>query len=87
MLAYAVWHIHHMNLAADESHLGPEGNVDFDECRDDMKLIGIYSSERLAKEAISRTQVRRGFSEEPRCFLVQEHVVDEDNWTDGFVTV
>jgi hypothetical protein len=30
---------------------------------------------------------RPGFADEPECFSVDAYALDEDNWTDGFVTV
>lgn len=87
MNAYIVWHVHHFELVSGASHRDEDGhviNLDEDE---DLKVIGVYSSEQLADEAIGRARLLVGFRDEPDCFVVSEYEVDEDKWTDGFVTV
>jgi hypothetical protein len=82
-----VWHVHHFELPEGVSHRDESGvvlNLDVDE---DVKIIGIYSSEDAADEAIARARLLEGFRKEPDCFIVKEFTVDEDKWTDGFVTV
>jgi hypothetical protein len=59
--AHIVWHVHHFDLVAGASHRDEDGhviNLDEDE---DLKVIGVYSSEPLAGEAIERARLLEGF--------------------------
>jgi hypothetical protein len=83
---YIVWHIHHFELALGESHRDEDGdviNLDEDE---DLKVIGVYSGELSAGTAIERARLLEGFRAEPDCFVVSTYKLDEDKWTDGFIT-
>jgi len=53
---------------------------------EDDKLIGIYSSKKLAIEARERTAKFRGFSDNLDGFIIDEYKLDEDNWTTGFTS-
>lgn len=53
---------------------------------DDVKIIGVYSSEKLALAAQERAMQLPGFRDTPKGFHVDAYVVDEDNWVEGFVT-
>jgi hypothetical protein len=87
MNAHVLWHIHHFELPAGISHREEDGQVvNLDE-NEDRKVIGVYSSKQLAGQAIERARLLDGFRDEPDCFIVAEYKVDEDKWTDGFVTV
>jgi hypothetical protein len=68
-------------------HRDSSGEVLIDDDFDDVKIVGIYSSEQAAAAAISRAQMRPGFAEEPDCFTIDICTVDEDSWADGFVTI
>jgi len=50
-----------------------------------VKVIGIYSSEELAKAAIERTQILPGFLDDPDKFRIDRYEVDKDHWPRGFV--
>jgi hypothetical protein len=50
---------------------------------DDSKLIGVYSSDGAAKQAIERLRYKPGFKSEGR-FTVDRYTIDEDNWVEGF---
>ena len=54
---------------------------------DDFKLIGVYSSKENAEKAKQRTKLLPGFINSPDSFLIDKHKLDEDHWTEGFVTV
>jgi hypothetical protein len=54
---------------------------------EDVKLIGVYSSLELAEEAIGRIRAKPGFSDSPEGFIVDRYVLNEDCWTEGYVTV
>ena len=60
---------------------------EFDDGSEDVKLIGIYSTERRAKAAIRRLVNQPGFRDLPEGFNVADYNLDEDNWTEGFVTI
>ena len=54
---------------------------------DDVKLIGVYSTEESARAAITRLSLQPGFCETASGFQLERYSVDEDHWTEGFVTV
>jgi hypothetical protein len=54
---------------------------------EDVKLIGVYSTELHARRAVNRLKSASGFRSYPDGFTVSPYVLDEDNWTEGFVTV
>lgn len=57
-----------------------------DDGGEDVKLIGVYSSESAARQAIARLTPLPGFSDNAAGFHVDRYVVDQDQWTEGFVT-
>jgi len=48
------------------------------------KFIGVYSSERLAREAVERLRDKPGFSDYPERWKIDEWALDEDHWKQGF---
>jgi hypothetical protein len=67
--------------------------VHFRECgensdSDEIKNLGIYSTEQQAEEAIERYFLLPGFNKYPRsCFIIGECELDKDKaWTDGFTS-
>jgi len=52
----------------------------------DSKLIGIYSTPERAREAIHRLRDQPGFKAFPEGWEIQERTLDQDSWTQGFVT-
>lgn len=57
------------------------------EQEEDSKLIGVYESREEAERAKERGSKQPGFAEHPKGFLVDEHQIGKDHWTEGFVTV
>jgi hypothetical protein len=55
--------------------------------REDVKIIGIYSSLELAKDAVSRLQLAPGFRDSPSGFSIAEYEKNADHWVEGFATV
>ena len=51
-----------------------------------MKLIGVYSSEENAQSAIVRLSQQPGFVDQPDGFHIDRYGVDQDHWTEGFIT-
>ncbi|HKD77026.1 MAG TPA: hypothetical protein VKB76_16085 [Ktedonobacterales bacterium] len=54
---------------------------------DEAKMIGVYSSPEQAQAAVERLRQQPGFAEYPDDFSIDGYLLDEDNWTQGFVTV
>jgi hypothetical protein len=54
---------------------------------ENSKLIGVYSSNESAEGAMKRAKLLPGFREAPDGFLIDRYVVDQDNWTSGYVTI
>jgi hypothetical protein len=89
MIVYLLQHVHH--LAEDEHgnvlHHEENGDVSFnEEDGDNVKILGIYSSEAKAEERIARARLDEGFRDEPDCFHVAEYELDHDQWVGGFFT-
>jgi hypothetical protein len=58
-----------------------------DRWHEDEKLIGIYSTQRQARDAKARLRDKPGFAAHVRGFQIHPHTVDVDSWTEGFVTI
>ena len=50
----------------------------------DIKIIGVYSTRKDAQEAVKRLTTQPGFRDTPDGFFIDEYVVNEDNWSEGF---
>jgi len=59
----------------------------FDDGEESAKLIGIYSTKSAAEEAVERLKTKPGFRDAPEGFTVDLYRLDEDHWTEGYVTV
>jgi hypothetical protein len=53
---------------------------------DDVKTLGIYSSEACALEAVERFRKLPGFSTAPDGFSVNAFEIDQDHWTSGYIS-
>ena len=53
---------------------------------ENVKLIGVYSSEEHAKAAEARLADKPGFCEHVDGFHISEMSLDEDHWTEGFIS-
>ena len=53
---------------------------------DDVKLIGVYSSEHQGRAAIASLSSLPGFCEHPAGFELSAYELDATHWADGFVT-
>jgi hypothetical protein len=53
---------------------------------EDVKLIGVYSTESAANAAVRRAGALPGFSDDPEGFEVVRYQIDKDEWTHGYVT-
>jgi len=54
---------------------------------EDVKLIGVYSTEARANAALDRLRTRPGFEQTPEGFHVHAYDLDKDHWTEGFATM
>ncbi|WP_067713132.1 DUF7336 domain-containing protein [Nocardia yamanashiensis] len=88
MDVYLLRHIHHAQPpdGSPARHVDDDGDLDWDEQRDDIKLLGVYSTEQLAQERIREARNRPGFIDEPDCFQIARYEVDKDEWTSGYFT-
>lgn len=59
---------------------------EFDDGSESIKLIGVYSSPKNVKAAMERAKILPGFKEYIEGFEVDKYAINEDNWTEGFVT-
>jgi hypothetical protein len=90
VVVYLLWHIHHH--AQDDNgnvrHRFPEGELSiFEDEGDDVKLLGVYSTDAKAQQRISQAQTLPGFQQEPDCFQIVAYTVDKDEWTTGYVNL
>ncbi|WP_271066845.1 hypothetical protein [Caulobacter sp. NIBR1757] len=49
-------------------------------------MIGVYASRDKALLAQARSTDLPGFRDWPDGFLIEEYELDQDHWTEGFVT-
>lgn len=60
-----------------------------DDCgtHEEVKLIGVFSSEKKASEALEQLKDKEGFRDFPvSCFETAGMKVDQSSWADGFFT-
>ena len=84
---YLLVHRHHFSLepgdvAADFLEDGEP--LFWDDSEDDFKILGLYSSRRLAEQRVERVRLLPGFRRSPDGFFVHEYTLGEAHWTDGF---
>lgn len=60
---------------------------DLGDGEEDSKLIGIYTSRELAEAAKVRIGTRPGFVDTPQGFIIDWHRLNEDGWTEGYMTI
>jgi hypothetical protein len=58
---------------------------DGEEEDEDIKLIGVYSTDAQALAAISRLSTRPGFRDHLDGFHISPLTLDKDQWSEGFV--
>lgn len=54
---------------------------------EDVKIIGVFSAEGLARAAVAELRAQKGFCDYPEGFSVDPYVLDRAYWEDGFVAV
>lgn len=87
MDVYLLRHIRHARPldGSPIRHVDDDGDLDLD-VGDDVKLLGVYSTEQRAQERIHEAQTLPGFRDEPDCFFITTFQVDKDEWTSGYFT-
>ena len=66
--------------------------------QEDLKFIGVYRSAESARHAVERLRLQPGFCDHPGIvdptlddeepgFYITEYALDQDHWTEGYVTV
>ena len=55
--------------------------------KEDVKLLGTFSSKELAKNAENSAKSLAGFKDTVDGFHISEYEIDKRHWTEGFVTV
>jgi hypothetical protein len=53
---------------------------------DDAKLIGVYSSQTTADEAVNRLRYQPGFVDYPEGFHIEKYELNKDHWVEGFIS-
>ena len=62
------------------SYIQPNGE-------EESKLIGVYSTRELADRAQKKTCQLRGFRDRPTDFIIDQYRIDEDHWTEGYISI
>lgn len=52
---------------------------------EEIKTIGIYSTEEIAQDVIRKIILLPGFKDFPESFHIDKYALDEDNWKEGFI--
>lgn len=65
---YVLWHVYELDPQQEE----------------ESKLIGIYSSEEKARDALARLRIQPGFRDYPNGFVIDQAILDTDDWKEGF---
>lgn len=60
---------------------------EFDDGHEDLKIIGVFSTQALAEVALSQVKDKQGFSDLPEGFDISPCTLDLISWTEGFVTI
>jgi hypothetical protein len=67
-----VFLVHHVNQISDDE--------------EDIKLIGVFSSEKKARHAIDCARNLPGFSEVSNGFSINRYQIDKRAWPEGYIT-
>lgn len=59
---------------------------EFENGSEDVKLIGVYTSQADAEAAVARVRDQPGFRDHTAGFDISEIRVGEDHWTEGFIS-
>jgi hypothetical protein len=59
---------------------------EFDDGSEDVKFIGVYSSQAGAEAAVERLRTQAGFVDTPHGFHIDRYELDRDHWAEGYST-
>jgi hypothetical protein len=59
---------------------------EFEDDREEVKMIGVYATAELAAEAVDRLRLQPGFCELPDGFSIDRYEIGKDHWTEGYFT-
>lgn len=65
-----VWLLHHIRELGDDVQ--------------EVKFIGVYSTEDKGQAAIERLRLQPGFADYPDGFELESARLDQDSWVEGF---
>jgi hypothetical protein len=54
---------------------------------DQLKILGVYSSRILAEKAQAYFVLQEGFCDYPDGFVIDEYRLNQNLWSEGFITV
>jgi len=85
---YLAWHIRHAEFTDGRptEHFDEDGDL-IDDDEDDIKLLGVYTTEERAQSRIDKAKREPGFDADPDCFWIETHTLDADRWIGGFFSV
>lgn len=84
---YLLVHRHHVSIEFGDiaSDFLQDGEPLFwDDSEDSFKILGLYSSRRLAEQRAERARSLPGFRRFPEGFFVHEYSLDDARWPNGF---
>ena len=61
-------------------------SYELEDC-EETKIIGLFSSEQSAKDAIQKYKTKPGFSDYPNNFYIDKYEIDKCFWEEGFITM
>ena len=59
-------------------------SYEIDGC-DETKVIGVYPSRGRGEQAIARLRALPGFRDRPDEFHIDDYLLDQDHWVEGYV--
>ncbi len=74
-----IWIVRHFNISAGQNW------DESDEAEFSEKIVGYYSDEIKAWQAVARLKGLEGFRDYPDGFRVFDAILDQDLWRSGFV--
>ena len=53
---------------------------------EEVKIIGIYSSRKIAEKTVEQYKKLPGFKDYPDSFFIDAYELDENHWFEGFIS-
>lgn len=60
---------------------------EFEDGDEDVKILGIFSSESKGIELIEKYKKQPGFKDDPEGFSADKYILDKADWVEGFSTL